>query len=123
MKTVAVMKRSHGAHPRHGALLHLEKGMEKPKKDYEKHLGRVLCQTQQTMSQNLWALDLLNRQNIGSDGFGLIAAEAARLSHRRRRNAITSEEICSAVRGLYPARRREHPVRDGPCSDCVDDQS
>ncbi|XP_075037166.1 histone H2B-like isoform X3 [Mixophyes fleayi] len=123
MKTVAVMKRSHGAHPRHGALLHLEKGMEKSKKAYEKHLGRVLFQTQQTMSQNLWALDLLNRQNIGSDGFGLIAAEAARLSHRRRRNAITSEEICSAVRGLYPARRREHPVRDGPCSDCVDDQS
>ncbi|XP_056391174.1 histone H2B-like [Hyla sarda] len=77
-----------------------QKTIQKSTKNYKKHLVRVLDQAQQTTSQQLWALDVLTREVAHADSFPLVAAEAARLCHYKPRRAITSPEICSALRAL-----------------------
>ncbi|KAG8540949.1 hypothetical protein GDO81_024414 [Engystomops pustulosus] len=100
MKPTLRAKRSSSSSARSGSL---QRAMEKPKENYKRHLVTVLSRAQAT-SRHLWALDVLTREAARGDGFPLIAAEAARLSHYSPRRAITGPEICSALRTLHPAR-------------------
>ncbi|XP_018408057.1 PREDICTED: histone H2B-like [Nanorana parkeri] len=103
MKPVAVVKRSSYALSRRPLLQ--SKGMGKFKKQYEKRISQVLNQVHPTTIQQSWALDQLSAPKAGGTLCSQVALEAARLAHSKPRNAISSKEICAALRNLNSAKR------------------
>ncbi|MEE6488842.1 hypothetical protein FKM82_015405 [Ascaphus truei] len=106
MKATAVARTDvGGARVRKVSLLVPVKNIRKHKQEYSSYLYRAIKQVHPDMSRCRWAADPGNRGLVGSDGFSLVAAEAARLSLYNTRNAITSREVQTALKLLYTGGR------------------
>ena len=81
------------------------------KESYAIYIYKVLKQVHPDTGVSSKAMSIMN--SFVNDIFERIAAESSRLAHYNKRSTITSREIQTAVRLLFPGELAKHAVSEG----------
>ncbi|GLV44743.1 histone H2B [Carabus blaptoides fortunei] len=88
-----------------------KKKKRRRKESYALHIYKVLKQVHPDTGISSKAMRIMN--SFVNDIFERIAAEASRLAYYDKRSTITSREIQTAVRLLFPGELAKHAVSEG----------
>ncbi|XP_008111439.1 histone H2B isoform X2 [Anolis carolinensis] len=81
-----------------GSTLHyIQQHKRKKRTTYSEYMHKVLKQVPQDTNKYCWALDTLRSLNK-PHLYGMVALEASRMSHYKKKPIITSMEVHAAVR-------------------------
>jgi histone H2B len=87
------------------------KGVKRRRESYAPYTYKVLKQTHPDMGISRKAMSIVD--SFLSDVFELVASEAGRLARYNKRETLTSREIQTAVRLVFPGELARHAVSEG----------